>query len=860
MSLFFRIYQHLLPRARAWRLTTEKTLRSFFEGISAAPSDARDFVDGVWLEIFPSSTNELVAWEEQFGLFAAEETADRIANLEAEWAAQGGQDPKYLQDTVQAAGFPLYIHEWWSSGPDPYVPRDPRLYTDQPLIGTVQCGEPLAQCGEETAQANGFLANEPGYIVNLDLTPRPPPRVSDKPADWEHFLYWGAETFPNKITVPSVRRRELERLVLRLCPSQQWLVMLVIYSPPPKFMLLNSLESASGYEVVRFDVTDQTEPVDPDDVLRYEGTGNEWGGRASCAVVDEDGVRGEAGLIYVAADLGDNQERIIHVLNQSTMTFRALPLVAPTGGAGIYNPYEMVFDDDGYLWVSCIRQSSGQTGEGVLKIDPTIFNGSDPIVARADDKDVDPRGIVFNPSVSTTDVWVVSTFHGRVERFRKSDAVHQEESTGSSMSSARDAVFDSDGTLWIAGAALYSMPYDTMVVSSHTVVGASASFSGIGYDSKRDRLWLNSRLGNELYVIDPDNPTAIEATISLPSDGISKPRYDPLTDKVYLKIDDGSAKLCVFDPLTQTLETQLDVPAGTADQAAFPLDVGVGGVISYSEIEDPGVGPYVTPSDYDGLVLDLDPNDVSSMTLDGTDVDLIASVVGSIEFATDSANAPQLVTDDPIFNGRNSIAFSRANQTHMTTSGGAGGSGHTLADLLRDLNSISQFTVLMICSLTSAPATNDSDARANEALFGAIDGSGDGLLISAHGSGSNGRWRVHHGSDAGDNVQITPSNETTFSKQRGLWVRKWSEYSSSSGRAWCGQLEGVSESSIGDEDDTPGQAALLELGQVAGGAFGDFRLARLLAWDVALSHRAVQQMIDKYLKHDLVFGTGFDGS
>ena len=30
MGLFFRIYEHLLPRAEAWRITVQKTLRDFF--------------------------------------------------------------------------------------------------------------------------------------------------------------------------------------------------------------------------------------------------------------------------------------------------------------------------------------------------------------------------------------------------------------------------------------------------------------------------------------------------------------------------------------------------------------------------------------------------------------------------------------------------------------------------------------------------------------------------------------------------------------------------------------------------------------------------------------------------------------
>ena len=31
---FLRVFKHLLPNARAWRITVDKKLRQFFEGLS----------------------------------------------------------------------------------------------------------------------------------------------------------------------------------------------------------------------------------------------------------------------------------------------------------------------------------------------------------------------------------------------------------------------------------------------------------------------------------------------------------------------------------------------------------------------------------------------------------------------------------------------------------------------------------------------------------------------------------------------------------------------------------------------------------------------------------------------------------
>lgn len=232
MGLFLRIFQHLLPDAVAWRLKTGKKLTEFFGGLSGAPSDARDFVDRVHLDLFPDTTRALPEWEEQFGLVASGVEGARRLNLDAAWKATGGQSPRYLQDVVRAAGFDVYVHEWWVPETDPRQVRDPRDHTNVPLFGTVQCGEPLAQCGETTAQANRFLANEPRYLVNLNLTPVAPPAIPDDQSLWPFFVYFGAETFGEDAEIVVTRRAEFERLLLRICPAHLWIVTMVTYTQP----------------------------------------------------------------------------------------------------------------------------------------------------------------------------------------------------------------------------------------------------------------------------------------------------------------------------------------------------------------------------------------------------------------------------------------------------------------------------------------------------------------------------------------------------------------------------------------------------------------------------------------------------
>ncbi len=268
MSLFFRIYQHLVPRSTAWQLTFGKTLQHFFEGLTGFPADARQALDLVWLDCFPNTTRHVPLWLTQFGIEpGADDAADRL-QIDTAWKAQGGQSPHYLETILQGAGFPLYVHEWWTPAL-PFVQvccgdalaqcgeplalcvsrtierfvRDPRDYTDQPLIGSQQCSaltdQPECSGLSDQPQCDAFLVNEPGYLVNIDLSRDAPPPIPDDsfgnpddfiPTTWPYVFYIGGPNFPDRVSIPASRRTELERLVLKLRPQHLWVAMLVDYA------------------------------------------------------------------------------------------------------------------------------------------------------------------------------------------------------------------------------------------------------------------------------------------------------------------------------------------------------------------------------------------------------------------------------------------------------------------------------------------------------------------------------------------------------------------------------------------------------------------------------------------------------
>ena len=278
MISWIRIFQHILPRARAWRLTVSKQLRQFFEGLSGFGADAKIYVDEIYLDLYPQQTRELSAWELQFGLgnygLTEQEQRDR---LEAVWAATGGQSPRYIQDTLQAAGFDVYVHEWWEpivaypqggsiNGDVTPVARDPFDYlTDtgvpSPQISLMNDGAATAvdggqyaydgsqsvpilgyplvnkilgaiivvetEDGGEGMQDAGDTAQDGGYATSYEYKQYV---MSADTATYPYYFYIGGATFPNTATISEARRDEFEALCLKICPTEQWLGLLIEYA------------------------------------------------------------------------------------------------------------------------------------------------------------------------------------------------------------------------------------------------------------------------------------------------------------------------------------------------------------------------------------------------------------------------------------------------------------------------------------------------------------------------------------------------------------------------------------------------------------------------------------------------------
>lgn len=254
----FKTLARLLPNGRAWALAWGSQIRAFFQALSTLGDGVRVYMDQVWLRINPQTTDDLESWEEQFGLEDDPDLTeqDRRDRLDGRWAAFGGQSVEYIKATLDAAGFTsLYVHEWWVPDTATPDPRDPLAI----VFGTsIQCGDPEAQCGDPEAQCGGGTAASGYWLVNNEYDPVKYPFITTAeigprsqcgdpeaqcgdpavecagvgdPVDVRaYFLYIGGVSFGDVVAIDATRRRELEALLLKICPAHLWLILTVEYT------------------------------------------------------------------------------------------------------------------------------------------------------------------------------------------------------------------------------------------------------------------------------------------------------------------------------------------------------------------------------------------------------------------------------------------------------------------------------------------------------------------------------------------------------------------------------------------------------------------------------------------------------
>jgi hypothetical protein len=284
MANIFNTFKHLVSRSQAWRLIASP-IKEYIKGYTYFPADIRDFIDNVWNDIFPFKTRELSKWEQQFNLTQSGTETERKNNLDGRWKAQGGQGFDYLEDLIQASGYPqVFLHEWWL-GVDAYrtyclspdsdcgsltaecgvlLPggaievKDPNDYLASVYL--TYCLGPDSDCGSVDAECGGVISEgkmlvnkgpelasfeyqtfcladdsdcgsslaECGVETGLSFVPIEYP-IPQSETQWHYIIYVGAEVFGDFADVPAELQDEFERILLKYLPYQQQIGLMINY-------------------------------------------------------------------------------------------------------------------------------------------------------------------------------------------------------------------------------------------------------------------------------------------------------------------------------------------------------------------------------------------------------------------------------------------------------------------------------------------------------------------------------------------------------------------------------------------------------------------------------------------------------
>lgn len=244
VARLLKTIRHLFPKSFQWNLVYARDFLSLMKGITPSLDGAANNADTLFTDLIAGTASEAAVtnWERQFALAASsaltlEERRSRLAGV---WASPGGQSPGYITDTLQANGFPVYVHEWWNDAPNGYpVAKDPRDFllpeyggtdTDGILLVNIiptaeqfdvmTAGETFAFAGEPEAVAGYFGGYAIGRVEYSYVGPE---------TRHPYYLYIGGEIFPNTVDIPIARRDEFEALCKKICPAQQWIVLRVRY-------------------------------------------------------------------------------------------------------------------------------------------------------------------------------------------------------------------------------------------------------------------------------------------------------------------------------------------------------------------------------------------------------------------------------------------------------------------------------------------------------------------------------------------------------------------------------------------------------------------------------------------------------
>jgi uncharacterized protein YmfQ (DUF2313 family) len=191
---FVKVYRLLLPNGRAWNIHLSNFFLKVIDGMTQVCHRLKSLFIIIKETPFPYLTNSIAEWEQQFYLIGVngmteEQRRDRLA---AQWAAQGGQSPSYIEYMLSTIGITAKVYENLGH------------YSVTMFDGTT-CGDG-ATCDTGTWwDPNYFISIGCQLLVN-GFIPDKTYAISPKPSMWGYYF---VVADPSGIEVPLIIPIEL---------------------------------------------------------------------------------------------------------------------------------------------------------------------------------------------------------------------------------------------------------------------------------------------------------------------------------------------------------------------------------------------------------------------------------------------------------------------------------------------------------------------------------------------------------------------------------------------------------------------------------------------------------------------------
>ena len=257
---WFKVFKLLSPRANAFWLFIQKKFTQFIEGLTALPADVRQYIDKIWLDIFPSTTRSPELWEKQWGIATpALDDETRRMNIDTLWKLSGGQDENYIETTLRNAGFDVFVHEnnppvdpdlflsgvfvMIAGGLNAYAGREDafagktggELLVNGPILTNIPLV--LAVAGATNSVAGNQLMNASYFekLTTFDKTYL----ITDDPDLWPYFFFVGGPATRNAqheletidyAQIEPERETEFKALLLKIKPAHSWAGLIINFS------------------------------------------------------------------------------------------------------------------------------------------------------------------------------------------------------------------------------------------------------------------------------------------------------------------------------------------------------------------------------------------------------------------------------------------------------------------------------------------------------------------------------------------------------------------------------------------------------------------------------------------------------